>query len=293
MRVKKLLALLFAALMMVTTLAGCAKSYYENGSSGSAVAPMAPADGIYDNGTVTPTPTDRKLIRRISMDLQTRDLEALLETINTKISALGGYVENSKINIGSGSDDARYATIIIRIPADKLDEFTDHVADISNVTATSETAEDITLSYVATESRLKALQAEETRLLTLIDKAANLTELLQLEKRLTEIRTELEQVTSQLKVYDNLVDFGTVQLDITEVKEYSPAEEPGFWERLAKGFMNSLRGVGKLTLELVIFFVCALPYLVPLAAVLWIILILTKRKKRIRAKKDKTAEQDE
>lgn len=283
MKAKKFLALLLAMLMIAAALAGCASKSYSDGAS--AEAPMAPADDIYTNGSIAPSVTDRKLIRRVSMDLQTRELDVLLDTIDQKVAALGGYVEASKINMGNGSNDIRRATLTVRIPADNLDEFTSHVASVSNVTATSESAEDITLSYVATESRQKALQAEEARLLTLIEKAANLTELLQLEKRLTEIRTELEQVTSQLKVYDNLVDYGTVELDINEVKEYTPVEEPGFWERLGTGFMNSLRGVGKLLLELVIFFVCAVPYLVPLAAVLGILLLVTKLHKRRKERK--------
>lgn len=289
MNAKRIFALLLAALMAAAILAGCSsKSYSESYSSEIGAAP---ADGIYDSGSsVSPTVTDRKLIRRVSMDLETQDLEALLSAIDEKIAELGGYTESSKVNIGSNSSDVRCATLTVRIPAEKLDSFTDHVSSVSNVTATSESAEDITLSYVATESRQKALQAEESRLLALIDEAANLTELLQLENRLTEIRTELETVTSQLKLYDNLVDYATVQLEVDEVKEYTPAEEPGFWERLGTGFVNSLQDTGKLLLEFVIFFVCAIPYLVPLAviatAVLVIIKLVSRKKKRKQEKKD-------
>lgn len=287
MKGKQILALLLAALIIATVLAGCSS---KSNSDGAAEAPTAAADDIYTNGSISPAVTDRKLIRRISMDLQTRELDVLLDTIDEKVTALGGYVETSKINMDNSNDDVRQATLTVRIPAEKLDEFTNHVASVSNVTATSESAEDITLSYVATESRQKALQAEENRLLALIDKAANLTELLQLEKRLTEIRTELEQVTSQLKVYDNLVDYSTVQLDIDEVKEYTPAEEPGFWDRLGSGFMNSLRGVGKLLLELIILFVCAVPYLAPPATVLGIVLLITMLHKRRKNRKKNNQE---
>ncbi len=283
MKGKQILALLLAALMTAAVLAGCSSK--SNSDGAAAEAPTAAADDIYTNGSISPAVTDRKLIRRISMDLQTRELDALLDTIDEKVTALGGYVETSKINMGNSNNDVRKATLTVRIPAEKLDEFTNHVASVSNVAASSESAEDITLSYVATESRQKALQAEENRLLALIDKAANLTELLQLEKRLTEIRTELEQVTSQLKVYDNLVDYSTVQLDIDEVKEYTPTEEPGFWERLGSGFMNSLRGMGKLLQELMILFVCAVPYLAPPAAVLGIVLLITMLHKRRKNRK--------
>ena len=288
MKAKKILALLLAALMTAAALAGCSSKSYSDSYSNEIGA--APADDIYDNSsTVSPTVTDRKLIRRVSMDVQTRELETLMDSINEKIAQLGGYVEHSRINIGSGNGEARFSTLTVRIPAEKLDTFTQHVASVSNVTATTESAEDITLSYTATQSRQKALLAEETRLLALIDKAANLTELLQLEKRLTEVRTELEKITSQLKVYDNLVDYATVTLSIDEVREYTQKEEPGFWERLGTGFVNSLQGAGKLLLEIVIFIACAIPYLLFPAAVLVIVLLILKMNKRrkIRRQQEK------
>ena len=289
MKAKRILALLLAALMTAAALAGCSSKSYSDSYYNQVGS--APADGIYESGSsLSPTVTDRKLIRRVNMDLQTRNMDELLTVIDEKVAQLGGYVENSNINMGAGSNDVRYATLTIRIPAEKLEDFTSHVSSVSNVTSTSESAEDVTLSYVATESRQKALQAEETRLLALIDEAASLTELLQLEKRLTEIRTELEQVTSQLRVYDNLVDYATVELSIDEVQEYTPAEEPSFWERLGIGFVNSLRGAGKLLLEIVIVFVCAVPYLILPAAALVIVLVIRKRNKR---KKNRQKEKKE
>lgn len=287
MNAKRIFALTLAALVIAAALAGCgSKSYSESYSNASGAAPN---DGIYESGSaVSPAVTDRKLIRRVSMDLRTQDIEELLTAIDEKVGQLAGYVESSKINMGSGGNDTRYATLTIRIPVEKLEEFTTHVASVSNVTSTSESAEDVTLSYVATESRQKALQAEETRLLALIDEAANLSELLQLEKRLTEIRTELEQVTSQLRVYDNLVDYATVELSIDEVQEYTPVEKPGFWERLGTGFVNSLRGAGNLLLEIITIFVWAIPYLIfPAAALLIVLLILKLNKRKKNRKQEK------
>jgi hypothetical protein len=118
--------------------------------------------------------------------------------------------------------------------------------------------------------------------LELIDKAANLTELLELEKRLTEVRTELEQVTSQLLLYDNLVDYGTISLSISEVQELTPVEEPGFFTRITTGFTNSLSNLWTFLKELAIFLVVALPYLLPVAVVALTVVLLIRRSVRKR-----------
>lgn len=293
MTAKKILALVLAALMTAAAFAGCSagtsnKGYAQENAGG------APADGVYESSTdAAPTVTDRKLIRRISLDVETDDLDELISSIDAKVTQLGGYVESRKVNTGSSYSSYkqnRYATLTIRIPAAQLDSFVSHVGSVSNVTATSETSEDVTLSYVATESRMKALQTEEARLLELIEKAANLTELLQLEERLTEIRTELERVTSQLKVYDNLVEYGTISLSVSEVQQFTPTEEPGFWERLSTGFTDSVRNLGIFLTELVIFIVCALPYLVPLGIVIGGVLLLVKLSKRKKTQSEESKE---
>lgn len=280
MKCKKLLALILTAIILVTAFAGCSKQASSNDFRNE-MSEAAPEDGIYDSSSGTSNVvTDRKLIRRISLDAETEDMDKLLTGIDAKVAELGGYVENRSVRSGSSYasyQQSRYATLTIRIPAERLDEFIKHVNGVSNVTSTSETSEDVTLNYVATESRMKALQAEEARLLALIDEAANLSELLQLEKRLTEVRTELERVTSQLKLYDNLVDYGTVNLSINEVAQYTPKEEPTFWERISTGFTSSVKNLGIILTELVIFFICALPYLLPLAAIGGIVLLLVKR----------------
>lgn len=231
-------------------------------------------------------PENRKLIQTVNMDVETENLDTVLAQLDSRIAELGGYIENSHIQNGSAYSGRRYrtASITIRIPAQHLDAFIDRVADISNIVSSQKTVEDVTLSYIATESRMKALQTEEACLLELLAKAETLEDLLTVETRLTDVRTELEQVTSALRVFDNQVDYATIRLSIDEVKEFTEVTEPEtVWQRIGTGFMESLKGVGGFLEDLFVFLVVSVPYLVLIAVIpvgIVLIIWLSGRKKR-------------
>jgi len=301
MKMQKIFALLLSVLLLLS-LAGCGKesvgdAYLPQGTmaGNSAGDYIAKEEGSVDGQAASQLPENRKLIQTVHMNVETEDLDAVLQQIDSRIAQLGGYTESSYIQNGSAYGGRRYrnATLTVRIPAKELEAFVDRVGEISNIVSSRKTVEDITLSYVATESRMKALQTEEARLLELLAKAENMNDLLTIEKRLTEVRTSLEQVTSMLKVYDNQVDYATIHLSIEEVKEYTEVTEPEtLWQRIGSGFVKSLKGVGNFFTELFVFLVVGSPYLVLIAAVVVGIVFLhrfRKRRKKQQREQDRAA----
>ena len=303
---KKYLALLFTLVLVAGLLCGCGAASMMANEAGSAMdmkgeyadmevmeAPGMLTDSTTSNST-TQSPeinTSQKLVRKIRMEAETEDLDALLSQVDTRIKELGGYCENREVYNGNPNATRRYrrATLTIRIPAQQLDQFVEHVSGVSNVTSSNETADDITLTYIATQSRVNALQTEHDRLLELLAKAETMKDLLEIESRLTDVRAELERVASQLKLYDNMVSYGTVTLTLSEVKEYTVVEEPEtVWERISSGFMNSLKSIGTFFRELFVFVIVALPYLALIGAIITaIVLPVRLRKKRKNKKTEK------
>lgn len=287
MKLKRILALALSILLLTTLFAGCAAKAPSRGdvaapgdhlNSGSA----KPEGSLSSGTTLNPgVADDRKLIRTVSMTTETEDMDTLLTGISQRITELGGYVESREVYTGSAYEtySSRSATMTLRIPAKNLDAFIFHVDGASNVVSSSETAEDVTMQYVATESHLKVLQAEEERLLKFLSEAKSVSEMLEIEKRLTDVRAELESVTNQLNKYANLVSYGTVKLRINEVKQYTVVEkeEPNLWQRIGTGFVNSVKNVGVILEGLLVFFISALPYLA-IPGVIVVIILLAVRK---------------
>lgn len=303
---KKHLSLILALTLLLTLLAGCGSSgstaSYDSGMVEYAMSDevaMAPAEGTAlkndtaDTGSAA-LPESRKWIVTVDLTAETDDLDALRAALDAKIAASNGYVENQNIYNGSTYQSGRRyrsASLTIRIPAGQVDAFLQDMGGIANIVRQNKSLEDVTLNYVATESRLNALQTEEARLLELLSQAETMSDLLEIEQRLAEVRYELENYTSQKRLYDNQIDYATVYLSIEEVQEYTPVEEPTLWERISKGFKDNLEGVGDDLLDVLVWLIVSIPYLVVLAVVVVIVVLIVKRIRRRRAAKKAAKQQ--
>ena len=261
------------------------------------MAAEAPADmgaqSMNSGSTSVDLPENRKFVITMHMNAETDDLDGAIDSVNQALKQLNGYVQDQSIYNGSAYSGRRYRSgdMTLRIPAENLDTFTQTMEGCTNVVSSSRSTEDVTLQYVDTESRVNALKTAQTRLLELLSQADNMTDLLEIESRLTDVRDELERYASRLKVLENRVDYATVNLSISEVKEYTPVEEPTLWARIRDGFMENLSGVGDDLLDALVWLIVSIPYLVVLALIVLIVLWIVKRARRRRTAKKETTKQ--
>lgn len=298
MKTRKLLSLLLTLALLCGILTGCGGSS-ESTSAKYEAAAAAPEEA-YDSasgssltgGTESGSsalPENRKWIITIHMDAETEDLDSLLAALDAQIADLQGFVEDQHIYNGSSYSTRRYrtASLTVRIPAADVDKFTREVAGLANVVSSEKDLEDITLNYVSAESRKAALEAEEARLLELMEKAETMADLLEIEERLTDVLYELENTASRLRTYDNKIDYATIYLSIEEVQEYTPVEEPTTWERIRDGFRASLKGLGESLVDILVWFIVASPYLLVYGSIAAVILVLIRRGRKSGTKQEK------
>lgn len=241
---------------------------------------------------------ERKLIQKVRLEVETQQFEQLMTSLETQIQDMDGYIESMETYNGSSYSDysaSRYAELTVRIPSGQLKSFLQSVSDISNVVRRYENVDDVTLSYVDMESRRNTLRTEQSRLLEFLDKAENVEEIIALEERLSEVRYQLESMESQLRTIDNLIDYSTITIHISEVRELTPvdAEEPSAWKRIADGFLKSLRDIGEGAVELLIWLLTRMPYLVIWAVVIACGVVFWKRMRAKRLRKKEEREREE
>ena len=231
---------------------------------------------------------DRKLIRTVDMSVETKEYDALLKTLEAEVQSRGGYIESMDSYNGSSyssSRNVRHSSLTLRIPKGQLDGFLELVSEVGNIVRRSDNVEDVTLSYVDMESRRNALRTEQERLLALLEKAESVEDIITIEDRLSSVRYQLESMESRLRTIDNQVDYSTVYMDVSEVQVLTPVAERTVPERIADGFMGTLKDIGDGVVEFVIWFLVNIPYLVIWVVVITVVVLVIRRIWKKKAKK--------
>ena len=297
--------------MAVFLCTGCAEPYESDGMtsqgsySESVSSPMA-GGSIYSNDSFQISEGEmevenaskgvggiseaRKLITTVRLELETKEFEQTMSGIEGQIRDMGGYIESMEAYNGSSYTSnraSRYSNMTIRIPAAQLNGFMDMISSAGNIIKRNDDVKDVTLSYVDMESRRDTLRTEQSRLLEFLDRADSVETVIALEERLSEVRYQLESMESQLRTIDNLVEYSTVILKITEVKELTPVVELTAWERIGTGFSESLHDIIDGTVEICIWFVVNIPYFIIWAVVIIVVIVILRKNGQKRQEKKK------
>ena len=319
---KRLAALLLAALMLVS-LCACgssaaarkADSSYaqyaaapaeEYSAYGAAYdmdeAPMAFAEteaslGLSTNGSDIPVGAKPaagdiavdKIIYSASATVETTAFDETIEKLEAMIGQYGGFVESSSVSgnnyssISRGYASRRSADYRIRIPSASFAAVMTGLSALGNVPYSNTYTENITSQYYDTQARLEAYRAQEESLLEMMRKAETVSDLLEIQEQLTEVRYRIESMQSTLTNWDRQVSYSTISLTVQEVQEYTPEAKLSFGQQLRLAVSRGFKSLGDFFRDFLLWFVEALPALVILAVVVFLVVLLVRRIRRRRA----------
>lgn len=293
------LILIFSIIMV-----GCTSKTSENLSTASQALEMAQSDSsvsteMYDmdsgateessvNGEKLLEP-ERKIIKSSQLSLETAKFNDVINSLEDMVKSYGGYIASSSIDaegINNNYQCLRFASYKINVPSDKLDDFLDESSKLATVRNKSTSAEDITAQYYDNESRLKSLQIQEERYLEILKTATEVKDIIEIENALTDVRYEIENLTTCLNKISNLVDMATVNINIQEVSQETVAQSvpKTLGEKISSSFVNSLKKIKEFSINTVIFIIAAIPYLIIISILLVLSLGIYKAIKNKKSK---------
>jgi len=231
----------------------------------------------------------RFVIATADISIQTKTYDAFSAALKADLKTMGGYT-NAYNEWNYDSD--RHASVVARVPSQKLDAFLDSLAANGTVISKNVSSSDVTDEMIETGSRKEALKNEETALLAILEKAKNVEEIITVQDRLSWVRAELQSYSQKLQSLQNQVKYSTVNIDVREVNRITTPTQK-FSALASSGFLGSLRDIGSGLRNFALWFIGAIPYLVmlaiPAAVLIW---FLHHRRKNKQAKKAKKAASD-
>ena len=244
--------------------------------------------GNVNSNVSDPLSSGRMLIRRVSLTCDTLDFPNLSKNVEIRVNELGGYIENKSM-YGTGNDgDLRTVSYTIRVPADKLDEVINMVGNSAVVTNTTESTEDVTLSYADTQAMLESLRVEQETLNQLLSQADSLETILILQNELTDVRYRIESCESTLRILENQSSYSTLNLTIREVLEETEVVEAHiktYREKVADEFKDGLDDVKEFFEDAGLYIVGNLvPLAIRLVVLVIIIIVIVKAVKKHKRK---------
>jgi hypothetical protein len=257
------------ALLAACGGAGALAPAGEGQDGGQAGAPLPGNGGEPDrSGVDADTPADAKLVYTGTLQLVVDELQPALVRAQAEIAALGGFVSASQ-EFTKG--DQPRATITYRIPSARWSEALTTLRALATEVVSEETqATEVGAQLVDLEARIRNLRSSEAALQQIATNTTKVSDLLEVERRLTDVRGDIESLDAQRSRLADQVAYGTLAVsygrDVPAVtqaaKEWNPAAE-------VDRATATLVGAGQALLTAGIWFAIVwLPFLAALAVAL-------------------------
>ena len=238
----------------------------------------------------------RKIIKNGNVSLKATDVNTKMQEITVLAQQSGGYVESSYVDnivqpiIMDTTQAAKIAretttmiaNMTIKVPAEKFEGSFQTIIGMGKLINQSSNSNDITSQYRDIEARVTNLKVQEKNLQNIMTRATTVEDTLKVEVELNRVRTEIDIMTGNLKNWDQLVEYSTIYINMTEVKEaeLEKVDVPGVWQNAKDGFVSTINTIRYGIERMFVFLISAIPYILVLGAALLLALIWIKKKKK-------------
>ncbi|MBA2714383.1 MAG: DUF4349 domain-containing protein [Rubrobacteraceae bacterium] len=211
---------------------------------------------------------DRKIVKTADIGITSEDVRGGAVRAQQVASRFGGTIVSSQTY---RAENAVYADLVVSVPSEEFENALDELRGLGEqVTTDTVSGQDVTEEYVDLQSRGRNLLAAEQTLLDLYGRAGDVQDALSIQRELTVVRGEIEQVQGRIQYLKQSSDTSQISLSIRPVS--SPPKPPPAWDpalivaRAWSGSLAVLQGFAAVILSTLVFGWWIIP---PLVAAAW------------------------
>ena len=231
------------------------------------------ANGQQSPITVVP---DRKVIRNADLTIELESPVEAQRSLASIAEANGGFVvtsESRQDERARGSRGLRVVSVEMRVPSSQFDSVLSAVRGVGGrVTQEKVSGRDVTEEFIDLEARLRAQRALETQILEIMKRAQRVSDALEVNEQLAQVRSEVERLEGRRRFLENQSSLSTIKITLQPPAPLVSAEATGFFAGVRRAFGEGVDFAASIVLGVVRLAVALIPVAVLLllpAALLW------------------------
>jgi len=226
------------------------------------------------------------LVKTLNVDLQVKDTRKVADNLLTWITRTDPRATSTGTDYEQVGDNLYNVSLTFSVQATLYPQVYRYLRDYTthnggHLATFNESIQDVTGSYVDTQSRLQNLRVEQGRLQDLLSHAQALSDILSIDQQLTNVEGQIESYEAQLKTLTSQVTFYTVSVSLEPIETAAPPPSNNGWSigQIFHDAFSASLAFGQGVLALLVYLVAFSLYVIPLAIIIWL-----ARKWHIRAR---------
>ena len=276
--------------MVSLSIIGCGGADYSNTEMAADAPAMALTDSsgsmaVADATLATALPNndaaiERKIVYTADVDVVVEEFDQVPSRVKELVEQHSGYIAKSNIRGTPGSP--RSGEWTIRVPVVDYEKFLAAARDLGEVRSVRTDSDDVTAEFYDIEARIRNKEQEEDRLRKhLDDSTGKLEDILNVEREISRVRGEIEQMEGRMRVLKDLTSLTTINLQVDEIKDYVPEGDPTYSTRVRRAFAKSITALVVAAKAASIAIVAAVPWIAVLLALLAVVYLLRPLIRRV------------
>jgi hypothetical protein len=219
-----------------------------------------------------------KIIYTARLELQVKDLSQVEKKLPLLLVQTQSYIANQRYERFSDKQSLFYT---LRVPVSFFDSVLQNLAaQAIYVSHKSITGEDVSQLYYDLETRLASKKKALAQYQSILQKAQNVKEILEVEDRLRVIQEEIEALEGQARYYNNKIAFATIEVEFYRIDSSGSLPENSFIIRAGRALEQGWEGVVGAFIGLL--------YLWPILLLAFTVFFFIRRYKKARGARNRT-----
>ena len=211
------------------------------------------------------TTQERKIIKTGSLSYEVKNLSETEEKIAAWLEGFGGYIADTWSNRNN-------MNVTVKVPSSSFEDAMNSTGDFGELLSRSISTEDVSENYYDLETRLETRKILQEKLESYLAGAKSISDLLEIERQLNDVTSELESMEKQFRRLSNQIDFSTISISCRLPANTTEAgfETPDFLQGLKDFGYNALQFLCNFGLGILYIILVGVPSVLLIALLYWL-----------------------